>query len=263
MKCGYSKEILALYIENDLPTLDATRKVELHVSACRECRQYCDQLRQSQSFIKSGFCSTGQPSLSQEVLTNMRHGVMSRVNTVQHSLGWAVRLERFLMFGLRTHGYAVVGFALVAIVSASLLAQIRHSAYKAHIGAAVFAGEDTLLCPSSYREWVFVGCSLGKGHAPNPSSEIYQNVYVDPVGYGEYSRSGRFPDGTVMVLEGFSAETKKESMVLQVSVKDSSRFEEGWGFYDFTGSGGKLKSQAKPLPETAGCLACHRDKARL
>ena len=27
MKCGYSKEILALYIENDLPTLEALDKV--------------------------------------------------------------------------------------------------------------------------------------------------------------------------------------------------------------------------------------------
>jgi len=263
MKCGYSKEILALYIENDLVSLDGIRKVETHLSACRECRQYCDELRQSQSFIKSGFSPTGQQSLRQEVLANMRHSVMSRVSTVQHSLGWAVRLERFLMFGLRSHGYAVVGFALVAIVSASLLAQIRHSGDKAHIGAAVFVTDDTLLCPSGYREWVFVGCSLGKTHAPHSSAEIYQNVYVDPTAYGEYSRSGRFPDGTVMVLEGFSAQTKQDPIVLQVSVKDSSRFDEGWGFYDFTESGGKLKSQAKPLPETAGCLACHRDKARL
>jgi cytochrome P460 len=270
MNCAYSKEILALYVENDLPTLDSKSKVEAHVQACVHCRRYCDELRHSQAFIKSAFRSADQQSFSQEILADVRRSVMSQINTVQQSLGWAVRLERFFVSGLRTHRYAIVGFAVIAIVSASL-AQIRHSAGRADNAAAMFVGRDTLICPSSYREWVFVGCSFGKTDSLNHSAETYHNVYIDPLGYREYSRSGRFPDGTVMVLEVFSAETKREPalqgsyekdpVALQVSVKDSSRFDEGWGFYDFTESTGKLKSQAKPLPEIAGCLACHRDKA--
>ena len=270
MSCAYSKQILALYVENDLPAPGSIRKVEGHVSHCADCRQYCDQLRKSQSFIKSGFRSPNREALSGEILA-VRRSVMSQINTVQQSLGWAVRLERFFMFGLKTHRYAIAGFALVAIVSVSLLAQIRHSGYKSKIGAAVFVGRDTLLYPSTYREWVFVGCSLGKGSRSSHPSGLYHNAYIDPAAYREYSRSGRFPDGTVMVLEAFSAGPKgepdlegtyeKDPAALQVSVKDSSRFDEGWGFYDFTEGVGKLLAQAEPLPQSAGCVACHRDKA--
>jgi cytochrome P460 len=261
MKCAYSKEILALYVEDDLPASESIRKVEQHIAACVDCRQYCDQLRKSQSFIKSGFRSQDQHPVSQEILANVRRSVMSQVNTVQQTLGWALRLERFFMFGLRTHRYAIVGFAVLAAVSASLLAQIRHSGYKSVTGAAVFLGHDTLLCPSSYREWVFLGCTQGKGGEPSHSSEMYHNVYIDPAAYRQYSRSGKFPDGTVMVLEVSSAEAKREPVALQVSVKDSSRFDEGWGFYDFTEGIGKLKTEAQPLPQSAGCLSCHRDRA--
>jgi len=73
-----------------------------------------------------------------------------------------------------------------------------------------------------------------------------------------------------MVLEVLSAQTKFDTelkgshendlIALQASVKDSSRFG-GWGFYDFTAGIGKLKPQAEPLQQTAGCLACHREKA--
>jgi hypothetical protein len=100
---------------------------------------------------------------------------------------------------------------------------------------------------------------------------MYHNVYINPSAYREYARSGKFPDGTVMVLEMFSAETKKDpglqgsfqkdSMALEMSVKDSSRFDGGWGFYSFTDEAGKAKSQAEALPQTAGCLSCHREKA--
>ena len=270
MSCGYSKEILALYVENDLPTIESKSKVETHVQACAGCRQYCDELRHTQAFIKSAFTSADQQFVSQEVFASMRRCVMSQINTVQQTLGWAVRLERFFMSGMRTHRYAIVGFAIIGIVSASL-AQIRHSAERADNAAAMFVGNDTLICPSSYRDWVFLGCSFGKAAALNNPADSYHNVYIDPIGYREYSRSGKFPEGTVMVLEVFSAETKRDPalpgsyennpIALQVSVKDSSRFKEGWGFYDFAESAGKLKPQAKPLPEIAGCLACHRDKA--
>ena len=271
MNCAYSKEILALYVEDDLPTPDAVDKVESHVLACAACLRYCEELRKSQGFIKSGFRSTHQQPLSQEILSKIRRVVMSQIDGVRQSLGWAVRVERFLMLGLRTHRYAIVGCLGVAVVSASFLAQIQHSAHKANVGPAIFVDNDNLLCPPSYREWVFVGCSLGMGHAQNKSSEVYHNVYIDPLAYREYQRSGKFPDGTVMLLESLSAGTKfdpesqgsyeEDVLALQASVKDSSRFDSGWGFYDFTAGVGKLKPQAEPLPQTAGCLACHREKA--
>jgi len=255
MSCGYSKEILALYIEDDLPTLEAVQKVDSHLSACPECRQYCEQLRRSQSFIRSQFRPVPQGSVSQEMLAAVRRNVMSHVDAAQRSAGWAVRLERFLLLGFRKQRYAVVGFAFVAVVSVSLLGQIRHSPAKADRARAVFVGKNTLLCPTGYREWVFLGCPSSEGHSDGP-----RNVYINPDAHREYVRSGKFPDGTVMVLEKLSSE--KALIGLEVSVKDSSRFDGGgWGFYEFTQDQGKLKSDAESLPNSAGCIACHRDKA--
>src|SRR3989442_1824650 len=109
MTCAYSREILALYVEDDLPTQEAAEKVELHVSACAACQRYCEELRNSQSFIKSRFKSTQQESVSQDMLTSIRRGVMSQIDAAQQSLGWTVKLERFLMLGLKRQRYAVVG----------------------------------------------------------------------------------------------------------------------------------------------------------
>ena len=55
--------------------------------------------------------------------------------------------------------------------------------------AAVFEGENTLIRPEGYREWVFVGSSLGLGYADAPEGvatredDFFHNVYIDPAGY--------------------------------------------------------------------------------
>src|SRR5437867_13244728 len=76
--------------------------------------------------------------------------------------------------------------------------------------AAVFEGK-SLLRPEGYREWVFVGSSLGLAYAQNPeqnqsaSAQLYHNVYINPSSYREFAKTGKFPEGTVMVLELASA----------------------------------------------------------
>jgi hypothetical protein len=270
MNCAYSREILALYIEDDLPIPDAARKVESHVLSCADCQHYCEQLRKTQSFIKSRLRSAPQESVTQEVLKNIRRTVMSQIGEVQQSLGWAVKLERFLTSGLRKQRFALAGFAVAAIVSVSLLGQMRYSAQKTSGATTEFSGEDRLLQPTGYREWVFVGASLGHGDKESKPFEMSHNVYINPGAYREYVRTGRFPDGTVMVLETLSVETieepefhgsyEKDFLGLKVSVKDSSRFDDGWGFYDFTEATGKLRPEAEALPQTASCLSCHRDR---
>src|SRR5262245_56141847 len=77
--------------------------------------------------------------------------------------------------------------------------------------AVQFEGKDTLLRPDGYREWVFVGSSLGlrydegKGQADQLE---YKNVYVDPGAYRAYRETGAFPEGTVLVLETAAGEEK-------------------------------------------------------
>jgi hypothetical protein len=270
MTCGYSREILALFVEDDLPTPEAADRVGRHVLSCSDCRQYCEELQRSQLLIKARFKAAGQEPISSEALASVRRAVMAQIEKVERTRGWAVTLERLIMRGIRRPHYAIAGLAFVAIVSASVLGQMRHSQQELKTAAAEFLGKHTLLRPA-YREWVFVGSSLGLGYTRNQGGDMYHNVYIDPASYREYAGTGEFPEGTVLVLETASAEVKnepgvqgsfeKDLMAMEVSVKDSSRFEGGWGFFDFTDGTGTLKAQANPLPQSAGCLSCHRDRA--
>jgi hypothetical protein len=137
--------------------------------------------------------------------------------------------------------------------------------------AAVFEGKDTLPRPDGYREWVFVGSSLGlsyeKGERPGPLE--YKNVYIDPAAYRAYKATGKFPQGTVLVLEtaagdekrepGLKGSYQKEFTGLSAAVKDAERFEGGWGYFQF---GGPDHPKAKAQPaKKAACYDCHRQKA--
>jgi hypothetical protein len=142
--------------------------------------------------------------------------------------------------------------------------------------AAVFEDKDTLLRPEGYREWVFVGSSTGLNYMPNPapssanSATDFKNVYINPAAYREFTRTGKFPEGTVMVLEIASAANKNEPglqgsygdkyIALEASVKDSKRFSGGWAYFGFTGMDGKTLTKAKPFPDSA-CQSCHQQKA--
>ncbi|MEW5977827.1 MAG: cytochrome P460 family protein [Acidobacteriota bacterium] len=143
-----------------------------------------------------------------------------------------------------------------------------------------FDGDNALLRPTGYREWVFVGSSLGLRYAQNPNedrsgprgpaSQVYHNVYINPSSYREFSRTGKFPDGTMMVLELANSEGKKEPGLqgsyqkdyvgLEASVKDSRRFDGNWAYFSFDNPDGTLKDKAKALPQDA-CWSCHHTKA--
>ena len=140
--------------------------------------------------------------------------------------------------------------------------------------APVFEGKTTLLRPVNYREWVFVGSSLGLSYAQNPGAnagEMYHNVYIKSEAYREFAKTGKFPEGTVLAMELASSDTKKEPGLqgsfekeligLEVAVKDSSRFESGWAYFNFTNrQGSSYLDKAEPFPASAGCVACHKQR---
>jgi len=144
------------------------------------------------------------------------------------------------------------------------------------VDAPRFEGKDALLRPVGYREWVFIGSSLGLRYDPEaaeksrPGSERYHNVYINPSSYREFSRTGRFPDGTILVLELASAAQKNEAglqgsyqdkfVALEASVKDSRRFEDVWAYFSFDEKDGTVKDKAQPFPKKA-CWSCHNQKA--
>jgi hypothetical protein len=114
---------------------------------------------------------------------------------------------------------------------------------------AVFDGGETLRRPEGYRNWIVLEGSADR-------------TYVAPSAYRERVRAGRFPEGTVMVWEPAAGRERSDrahkGSSLLVSVKNSSRFDGGWGFFDFTGADGRVKPTAQPLPESSGCRTCHR-----
>jgi tetratricopeptide (TPR) repeat protein len=138
--------------------------------------------------------------------------------------------------------------------------------------AARFEGKDTLLRPEGYREWVFVGSSLGLRYEEGktqPERLEYKNVYIDPVAYRAYKETGAFPQGTVLVLETAAGEEKKgpglrgsfqkELNGLSAAVKDKERFPDGWAYFSFSDGPGRTKAKARPAKKSA-CYDCHREK---
>jgi hypothetical protein len=179
-------------------------------------------------------------------------------------------------------------FALVCITSFCLLLSVswpesvataqanKSRQQNSEKPAAIFEGQDTMLRPEGYREWVFVGSSTGLNYMSNPapssanSRADFKNVYINPTAYREFTRTGNFPEGTVMVLEIASAAEKNEPglqgsygsqyVALEASVKDSKRFPGGWTYFGFTGMDGKALAKANPFPD-GSCLSCHQKKA--
>jgi len=126
-----------------------------------------------------------------------------------------------------------------------------------------------LLRPEGYREWVFVGASLGLSYrdgAPQSGPGEFHHVYVRPESYAAFLRSGRFPDRTMLVLELHTAAQKVAPsryglfegprLGMEVAVKDA-RLADGWGYFGF-GDGSLARAAAFPRRD---CFECHRQHA--
>jgi Cytochrome P460 len=267
MTCSVSKQTLALHVEGDLPEAAAAVTRD-HLARCEPCRTYVDELRARQSLLKS----LRREIVSPSECTRMRREVMSMVNDRRHRSGWALRFERTIVLGVQRRPFAMAAFALITIVSASVFAQMRSHPGDAAPVAAVFDGRNTLVRPEGYRDWIVVDPSAERRHAPvepmatGREGTPARKVFMNPTAYRDYARTGKFPEGTVMIWEsagetGRSKGHYEPASSLLASVKDSSRFAEGWGFFDFTARDGTAKPTAEALTEASACRACHRQDA--
>lgn len=142
--------------------------------------------------------------------------------------------------------------------------------------AAQWNDKDQLLQPVNYREWIFVGTpvtpnDMNDGAAVFPE---FHNVYIDPVAWTAYKKTGKFPDGTVMVKELVSVGSKQASsgagyfegefLGLEAAVKSAAKHSKepgNWGYYSFTQSG-KAPSKETSIKPTQSCNACHQASAK-
>jgi hypothetical protein len=133
-----------------------------------------------------------------------------------------------------------------------------------------FDSEKQLVRPEGYREWVFVGSSLGMSYSEDaPSREArFHNVYVKPAAYRHFQETGKFLDGTILVMEVLTAASHESInrhgqfqgrfVGIEAAVKDSSRFAEKWAYFSFIAKDGSPKPLAKAFPQDA-CWSCHND----
>ena len=132
-----------------------------------------------------------------------------------------------------------------------------------------------LLRPDGYERWTVVGTSIGldysKDEKENPNKPgVFHNVYLQPEAFEHYVETGHFPEQTVFVVTNNPATKREgendikhkglfagETTGLEVSVKDSKRFEEGWGYYMYYSTQGP-RTASKPLGRQA-CYDCHAE----
>lgn len=137
---------------------------------------------------------------------------------------------------------------------------------------AQFTSAGELIRPTNYREWVFLSSGLGMTYGPNApavgSPLRFDNVYVNPSSYRQFRESGKWPEGTILLLEIRESESKgsinqhghyQSSLVaLEANVKDTKRFPKGgWAFFDLSPGNGTRSEAVKPIAAGNRCEQCH------
>jgi cytochrome P460 len=176
-----------------------------------------------------------------------------------------VRLRRILIVGLSLAA-VTIGGAQSLVGSSSLAAQSKASADR----MPQYAKDRALMLPADYRQWVFVGSSLGLSYNERDTGhEMFHETLMEPTAYAEFVRTGTFREGTMLVLmvhgTGESVLPSRRGRFaaevhgVEMAVKDRSRVPEGWAYYNFGGMGG-VHDTAQPNPKTS-CYDCHKPHA--
>jgi len=134
--------------------------------------------------------------------------------------------------------------------------------------APQFLNNNEIALPENYREWTFVSSGLGMSYGPLAKAQSdnppFNNVFVKPEAYRSFMKTGKWPNGTMFVMEVRRSKTNEsinnsgnfqaDLLGIEAEVKDESRFPAKWGFYAFTNEAksGKLLPAA-----TTECQSCH------
>ena len=135
----------------------------------------------------------------------------------------------------------------------------------------VYDRDGALQLPPDYLRWTLVGTSLGLSYnEETPRRESFNHTLMEPTSYDHFVRTGEFREGTMLAL--LVRGTENDAMparhgrfaadvfAVELAVKDSSRVDEGWAYYDF-GGGDRARTSAQPFPTNQGCYTCHVDHA--
>lgn len=133
-------------------------------------------------------------------------------------------------------------------------------------GRPQYTGDNQLLRPVDYREWIFLSSGLGMSYSAQAGHEMFTNVFVPQWGYQEFLKSGKWPDKTMFVVEDRASNSKDsinklghyqtDWMGIGVEVKDEARFPEKWAYFNFDEDTKSASANPK-----AGCWSCHDEHA--
>jgi hypothetical protein len=137
-----------------------------------------------------------------------------------------------------------------------------------------FTESKELLRPEGYRDWVFIGATLGLSYnEPDEAKRKdpkFHNLFINPSSYREYEKTGKFPERTIIAMEVLTAGSREsinqqghfqdKTLGIEVAVKDSSRFDESWAYFNFIADDGSAKEKATAYPKKR-CWSCHNEHA--
>jgi hypothetical protein len=141
----------------------------------------------------------------------------------------------------------------------------RPSTAEAPRAAAVFTADGKMEFPKDYRSWIYLSSGFDMSYAEGATGDqhAFDNVFVDRAAYAAFLQTGRWPEGSVFVLEVRRAAQQGSINragrfqgpvgATEVHVKDK-RFPSGWAFFNFRG-----QAPAAPIPQASACNTCHQD----
>ena len=183
----------------------------------------------------------------------------------------------------RSYNPPAVRHTLIATAVLALLAALVAAAQQPDTAAAppldgmalpTYTADGDLILPKDYRTWIFVGASLGlsysEGAAEREGPGAFTNVYIQPEAYRYFMETGQFPEGTMLPMDIYRPGSResinqagyfeKDFLGMEVAVKDSERYEEGWAYLSFRDRSGGLRASASAFPKDR-CYDCHAEHA--
>jgi hypothetical protein len=136
------------------------------------------------------------------------------------------------------------------------------------------AGE--LVRPTGYREWIYVGTPLTPNDMNNGKAAFpeFHNVYIDPVSWQHWKKTGEFRDGAIVAKELVSVGSKQtfsgngyfqgEYLGLEAMVKSKAHFPDApghWGFFRFTIENSSNLLTTATVQANENCSTCHASAA--
>jgi hypothetical protein len=130
------------------------------------------------------------------------------------------------------------------------------------------AGEGPIAYPEGFRAWTHISSGVVGPKSPAaPKYEGVHHIYANAKAMEGY-RTGKWPDGAVIVYDQWTAvaapadsTAQGERKFIDVMAKDSRRFAAtgGWGYTEFLGAERRRMTDIEA--NQAGCDTCHAKSA--